>query len=80
VIRSKLKQIRDRLVDVFESAIYRLEPEPRKAPDPRDERLEKERKEVKRLLAELRQSHIELKDEIEETDFSPLYQDEDPSQ
>jgi len=69
----KLEDIRDRILAVFNSSINGLEPDPREAPDPRPQQLEQQRKEIKRLLAELRQSHQQLRHEIEDADFSPLY-------
>jgi len=73
VIR-KLKSIKDRITDAFSSSISTIEPDPKKAPTPRQDQLDKIREELEEVFDELGKSQEELRNEIDKM------RDEDPKQ
>jgi len=72
----KLRSIRDRISDVFTSSINKLEPDARSAPAPREERAANQRKELEKLTGEVRQTHEQLQQMLEEI-HDLLDEDED---
>jgi gas vesicle protein len=74
---SKLKSIKDRITDAFSSSISAIEPDPKKAPTPRNDQLEKIREELEEVFSELKKSQEELREEIDRMS-DQTSSDEDP--